>query len=158
MAIRSARDALSRIFYQRCFWLFIVLLALIGAVSFVSSDDRGRLTLNAINMFLLISAIAAVGRTTLSFVIAVLLAIPALFFQYSGLWNDDDSQLAMSWMFSAALYFTTTTELNDTDSRAGSAVAIRGSVRAPAIRATRRRFWVRFMSYLCCQLGGRRMR
>lgn len=34
MALRSTREALSRIFYQRCFWLFVVLLTLIGGVSF----------------------------------------------------------------------------------------------------------------------------
>jgi len=33
MSIGATRDALSRIFYQRCFWLFVVLLALIGAGS-----------------------------------------------------------------------------------------------------------------------------
>ena len=32
MAIAQTRDALSRIFYQRCFWLFAVLVLLIGAV------------------------------------------------------------------------------------------------------------------------------
>src|SRR4051794_36032289 len=76
MAITITRDALSRIFYQRCFWLFAVLIALIGAVSFVPSTDQGRLVLNAVNMFLLIATVAAVGRTTLSFMIALLLAIP----------------------------------------------------------------------------------
>ena len=107
MAIRSARDALSRIFYQRCFWLFAVLLALIGAVSFVPANDAGRLLLNAFNMFLLIATVAAVGRSTLSFAIALLLALPAVWFQYSGLWHDDDRELAISWMFSAGLYFIT---------------------------------------------------
>ncbi len=111
MAIRSARDALSRIFYQRCFWLFAVLLALIGAVSFVPSSDQGRLLLNAFNMFLLIAAVAAVGRTTLSFAISLLLALPAVWFQYSGLWHDDDAELARSWIFSAGLYFITTAYL-----------------------------------------------
>jgi len=111
MAIVSTRDALSRIFYQRCFWLFAVLLALIGAVSFVPPTDLGRLVLNAVNMFLLIATVAAVGRTTLSFIITLLLAIPAVWFQYSGLWRDDDALLAMSWMFSAALYFITTAYL-----------------------------------------------
>jgi hypothetical protein len=111
MAIGTTRDALSRIFYQRCFWLFAVLVALIGAVSFVPSSDVGRLMLNAINMFLLIATVAAVGRTTLSFVIALLLAIPAVWFQYSGLWRDDDTRLTMSWMFSAGLYFITTVYL-----------------------------------------------
>ena len=35
MAVVTTRDALSRIFSQRCFWLFAVLLIVIGAVSFV---------------------------------------------------------------------------------------------------------------------------
>jgi Ion channel len=108
MAIRITRDAMSRIFYQRCFWLFVVLIALIGAVSFVPSTDHGRLVLNAVNMFLLIATVAAVGRTTQSFIIALLLAAPAVWFQYSGLWYDDDRLLAISWCFSAGLYFITT--------------------------------------------------
>ena len=40
-------------------------------------------------MFLLIATVAAVGRTMLSFVIAILLAVPAVWFQYHGIvWND----------------------------------------------------------------------
>ena len=111
MGIGATRDALSRIFYQRCFWLFVVLVVLIGAVSFVPATDRGRLVVNGVNMFLLIATVAAVGRTTLSFAIALLLAVPAVWFQYLGLWRDNDSDLAASWMFSAALYFITTAYL-----------------------------------------------
>ena len=84
---------------------------MIAAVSFVPPNDAGRLVVNAFNMFLLIATVAAVGRTTLSFAIALLLAIPAVWFQYSGLWRDDDRELAMSWMFSAGLYFVTTVYL-----------------------------------------------
>jgi hypothetical protein len=108
MAIGATRAALSRIFYQRCFWLFMVLVLLIGAVSFVPASDHGRLFLNGVNMFLLIATVAAVGRTTISFVIALLLATPAVWFQYVGLWHDDFSALAESWIFCAALYFITT--------------------------------------------------
>ena len=111
MGIRITRAALSRIFYQRCFWLFVVLITLIGAVSFVPATDHGRLFVNAVNIFLLIATVAAVGRTTLSFVIALLLAVPAVWFQYLGLWHNDDNILAASWMFSAALYFITTAYL-----------------------------------------------
>ena len=107
MAIRTTREALARVFSQRCFWLFVVLLILIGAVSFVPASDSGRLILNVVNMFVLIATVAAVGRTTLSFVIALLLATPAMWFQYLGLWHDDDRNLAISWMFSALLYFVT---------------------------------------------------
>lgn len=111
MAIGSTRDALSRIFYQRCFWLFGVLIALIGAVSFVPASDHGRLVLNGVNMVLLIATVAAVGRTTLTFIAAMLLAVPAVYFQYVGLWRDDDTALAISWMCSASLYFITTAHL-----------------------------------------------
>ena len=111
MTIGSARDSLARIFYQRCFWLFVVLVVLIGAVSFVPATDHGRLIVNFVNMLVLIAAVAAVGRTTLSFVIALLLAVGAVWFQYLGLWYDNDTELAESWMFSAALYFITTAYL-----------------------------------------------
>ena len=111
MSLSITRDVLSRIFYQRCFWLFAVLLALIGVVSFVPPTDIGRLVLNAANMFALIATVATVGRTTQSFIIALLLAIPAVWFQYSGLWRDDDWQLAISWIFSAGLYFIATVYL-----------------------------------------------
>lgn len=111
MGIGATRDALSRIFFQRCFWLFVVLVVLIGAVSFVPASDRGRLVVNGVNMFLLIATVAAVGRTTLPFLIALLLAVPAVWFQYLGLWNDSDIDLATSWIFSAALYLVTTVYL-----------------------------------------------
>ena len=107
MALSTTRDAVSRIFYQRCFWLFGVLVILIGAVSFVPASDHGRLFLNGINMFLLIATVAAVGRTTFSFIIALLLTVPAVWFQYIGLWHDSDIDLTWSWIFSATLYFIT---------------------------------------------------
>jgi hypothetical protein len=111
MALRVARDVLSRIFYQRCFWLFLALIFLIGAASFVPATDRGRVVLNIINIFVLIAIVAAAGRTMLSFLIALLLAAPAIWLQYVGLWQDTDSDLAGSWMFSAALYFIATAYL-----------------------------------------------
>ena len=42
MGIEATRDALSRIFYQRCFWLFVLLIVLIGVVSFVPASDHAR--------------------------------------------------------------------------------------------------------------------
>jgi hypothetical protein len=111
MTIDATRDALSRLFYQRCFWLFSVLVVLIGAVSFVPASDQGRLILNGVNMFLLVATVAAVGRTKMSFVIAVLLAVPAVAFQYTGLWSDSDIDLAESWIFCAALYLVAITYL-----------------------------------------------
>src|SRR3954468_13103943 len=112
MSIGARRgDALPHILHQRCFWLFVVLVVLIGAVSFVPANDHGRLYLNGVSMFLLIATVAAVGRTIWSFVISLFLAIPAVWFQYIGLWHDSDSNLANSWIFCAALYFIATTYL-----------------------------------------------
>lgn len=111
MNIGATRGSLSNLFYQRCFWLFVMLVVLIGSVSFVPATDQGRLYLNVVNMFLLMAAVAAVGRTKLSFVLALFLAIPAIWFQYLGLWHDSDRDLARSWMFCAALSFITTVYL-----------------------------------------------
>jgi hypothetical protein len=111
MALGATRAVLSRIFYQRCFWLFAVLLMLIGAVSFVPASDNGRLVLNGVNMFLLIATVAAVGHTTVSFVIALFIAGLAVWFQYIGLWYDNDRYLTWSWIFSATLYLITIVQL-----------------------------------------------
>jgi len=111
VTVEATPAALPRVLLQRCFWLFAALLFSIGAVSFVPSSDSGRLVLNGVNMVLLIATVVAVGRTTLSFTVAVLLAVPAVCFQYLSLWYDSDSDLAWSWVLSASLYFITTTYL-----------------------------------------------
>ncbi len=46
MAITQARAAIGRIFYQRCFYLFLVLLALIVGVPFVEPTPFGRFAVN----------------------------------------------------------------------------------------------------------------
>jgi hypothetical protein len=111
MALKVARDALSRIFYQRCFYLFALLLTLIALVPFLPGSDEGRMALNWINAFLVVATVATVGRSLLSFLIVLLLAAPTLGFQWLGLREDDAQWLADSWMFGAALYFVTATYL-----------------------------------------------
>ena len=81
MAIDRARTALAQVFFQRCFYLFVAVLALIMAVLLIEPTPRGRVVLNIGNLLVVVAAVAAVGRTQLSFVIALLLAAPALFFQ-----------------------------------------------------------------------------
>ena len=46
MAITTARAAIGRIFYQRCFYLFLVLLALIIGVPFIEPTPTGRFVVN----------------------------------------------------------------------------------------------------------------
>ena len=107
MAIRQAREQLGRVFTQRCFYLFVVLLALVGIVPFVEPTPSGRLAISAINLFIMIAAVAAVGRTVLSFVIILLLAGAALASQYLGMSWGDTQHIVHSWMFGAALYAAT---------------------------------------------------
>jgi len=104
MAINVARERLGRIFGQRCFYLFVVLLTLIGVVPFIDPTTNGRVAVNAVNLFVIIATVAAVGRTALSFVIALLLAAPTLGFQWIHVSTGDPQPLAQSWAFGCALY------------------------------------------------------
>ena len=107
MAIDRARTALGRVFTQRCFYLFAGLLLLTVAVLLLDPTPRGRLLLNAINLLIDVAAVAAVGRSTSSFLIATMLALPAMYFQIRGIAEGDDTRLVISWAFNAALFGVT---------------------------------------------------
>jgi len=101
------RSAFARIFTQRCFYLFFALLMLLVAVPFLGQTVGGRIAANGINLLILLTAIAAVGRSKLSFLIGVLLAVPTVGFQLLGLSLSETRYLALSWMFGAGFYFAT---------------------------------------------------
>lgn len=89
-AIGPIQSNVRRIFHQRCFYLFLSLVALIGVAPWVDTSAQGRIVLLVAQAAILVSAVAAVGRTTLPFVIALLLGIPALGFHVAGnVWHDD---------------------------------------------------------------------
>jgi len=89
---------------QRCFVLFVAMLALLVAVPFLSGTTQGRVIANLFNILVLVTAVAAVGRSTLSFVIACLLALPVLAFQLLALQTGEPGYFALSWGFGAAFY------------------------------------------------------
>ena len=107
MPIDRARTAMGQVFSQRCFYLFVALLALMMAALLVDLTPPGRLLLNAINLMIDVAAVAAVGRSFLSFVVASALAIPAMLFQIRGIVEENETQLVISWAFNAALYAVT---------------------------------------------------
>ena len=107
MAIRLAQRALGRIFFQRCFYLFVVLLAFDAVIPFIDLGPHGKFAVNLLNCLVTVSAVAAVGRTLLSFVIVSLLAIAALVFFWLSLEFDDAAHLARAWAFGAALDLAT---------------------------------------------------
>jgi hypothetical protein len=107
MALRLARNAISRIFIQRCFYLFVLLLALIVVAPFLPGTQGGRLATNVINAFVVVATVAAVGRSLFSFAIVLLLAIPTLGFQWLGLVDASPHWLVRSWIAGASLYVVT---------------------------------------------------
>jgi hypothetical protein len=89
-AIGQLQSQVERVFYQRCFYLFLSLVVLIGIAPWIDDSAQGRTVLMVAQAMILISAVAAVGRTTMPFVIALLLGIPALTFQLvANVWHDD---------------------------------------------------------------------
>lgn len=107
MAIQIARATLARIFFQRCFWLFVALLLLVVLAPLVEPTPTGRAFVTGVNMLIVLAAAATLGRTPASFTIALLLAGPTIAFQWLGLRVLGREMLMFSWAFGAALYTAT---------------------------------------------------
>lgn len=90
MALARLQISLGRVFRQRCFYLFISLLGLLVIAPIAAGTLQGRLVVNAAHVAVLIAAVAAVGRTTLPFIIALLLGLPAFAFQALAILNVDE--------------------------------------------------------------------
>lgn len=107
MAITKARAAIGRIFYQRCFYLFLLLLAIIGGVPFIEPTPVGRFTVSLFGVLIVIASVAAVGRTLLSFVLVLLLAVPAIAYHWLSVTTGESHWILVSSCFAAALYAVT---------------------------------------------------
>jgi Ion channel len=107
MAIRIAQQLLGRIFTQRCFYLFVVLLVFDAIVPFIDPAPYGKFIIGLLNCLVVVSAVAAVGRTVLSFVIVSLLAFGTLVFFWWSVEREDATHLVRAWSFAAALDLAT---------------------------------------------------
>lgn len=96
---------------QRCFLLFFALLALLVATPFLVGTVAGRWTIGALNVLILVTAVAAVQRSRLSLAVAILLGLPALAFQILAIDSGTGRHFALSWGFNAAFYAFTTAHL-----------------------------------------------
>ena len=90
MSIGRLQRSFARVFTQRCFYLFIALLVLVGIAPFAAELERGTDFLNVAQVLVLIAAVAAMGRTAMPFVIAFLLGLSALGAQLLGAVGMDD--------------------------------------------------------------------
>ncbi len=102
----ATRDALRQLFFQRCFYLFTTLLAMIVLAPFIEGTRGGVLTRNAINLFVVLSAVAAVGRSILSFLIVVALALPALALRWLAVGTENSAFIDLALRFDVAVYAT----------------------------------------------------
>ena len=107
MALTTARATLGRIFFQRCFYLFVALLVLISTAPLIEPTPSGRMMLNGVNLLVVVAAVATVGLSAFPFLLALLLAAPTLGFQWLALHTDQPSMLMWSWVFGAGLYVAT---------------------------------------------------
>ena len=105
------QSRLEQILAQRCFFLFLALLALLVVMPYVAETAHGRMIVGLLNVTILVAAVAAVERSINSFVIAVILGLPTLCFQILALQSGLPGQFALSWGFGAVFYAFTIAHL-----------------------------------------------
>jgi hypothetical protein len=93
-SIEFSRNTLRRLFLQRCFYLFFLLLALVTISPFIEGE-RGVWLLNGLNAFIILSAAAVVGRTVLSFLMVFCLIGAAVGLRFASL--DAGQVVLFNW-------------------------------------------------------------
>ena len=93
---------------QRCFYLFVALLVLVAGAPLIEPTPHGRIAVNFISVFVIVAAVATLGRTAGSFVIALLLAVPTVALHSDALKANHPDMLIWSWAFASALYSSPT--------------------------------------------------
>ena len=104
MPIPSPQPRFVYLLQNRCFLLLMALLGLLLSVPFLSEFTYGRVILTLVNVTVMLTAVAAVGRTRFSLLIAVLLVAPAVVFRFLALAFSEVGYLALSAGFNAAFY------------------------------------------------------
>jgi hypothetical protein len=102
-SIEIPRAALRKVFFQRCFYLFVVLLLLIGVSPFMEGT-RGTYLLAGFNAFLVLAAAAALGRTALSFLLIFCLIGAAVGLRFASLEEGRDSLFNWALLLHALVY------------------------------------------------------
>ncbi|HEY4370113.1 MAG TPA: potassium channel family protein [Steroidobacteraceae bacterium] len=105
--ITATRAVLRRVFFGRCFYLFVTLLALITITPFVEAEHEGILVRYMISSLVMLAAVAAVGRSILSFVVVLTLAAPALALRWLARDLSSPALFDLALRFDAAVYVAT---------------------------------------------------
>jgi hypothetical protein len=105
--ISATREALGRLFYGRCFYLFITMLVLVAVAPFVEAQHSGLMIRYVISALVMVAAASAVGRTIVSFLVVLLLAAPALALRWLALRTGEASYIDLALRLDAGVYATT---------------------------------------------------
>jgi hypothetical protein len=92
---------------QRCAYLFFALLLLLVCLPLFIGSAAGRVAANVINLAILLAAVAVVGRTKRSLVVAILVGLPVVGFQLLAFVQAEQLYLICSWAFGSAFYCIT---------------------------------------------------
>jgi hypothetical protein len=95
---------LQKLLEQRCMLLFWALVTLLIALPFLGETSHGQTILSVVNVAVLLTAVAAVGRTRLSFICAVILVLPALVFRLLAVHSGNPGYFALAYGFNAIFY------------------------------------------------------
>jgi hypothetical protein len=106
-SISATRDTLGRLFFRRCFYLFVTLLALIAIAPFIEAQRGGVAIRYMISAVVMLAAVAAVGRSIVSFTFVLAMAAPALTFRWLALQVGDASYLDVALRLDAGVYAAT---------------------------------------------------
>jgi len=104
-SIEFSRNTLRRLFLQRCFYLFFLLLGLVAFSPFIEGE-RGVWLLNGINAFVVLSAAAVVGRTVLSFLVVFCLIGGAVGLRFVSMEDGNAALFNWSLLLHIAVYVT----------------------------------------------------
>lgn len=106
-----------------CLILLVAMLALLLVMAFLGETSYGRVIVNLANAIVLVSAVAAVGRSRRALLAAALLAVPTLAFQFLALFIGKPAYFALNWGFAAIFYAYAIVQLLDYVLRRGEFAA-----------------------------------
>lgn len=106
-SISATRTALGRLFFQRCLYLFVTLLALVALAPFIEAQRAGLFVRYMISALVMLAAVAAVGRSIVSFVFVLALAAPALACRWLAMQTGDASFIDLALRLDAGVYAAT---------------------------------------------------
>jgi Ion channel len=105
--ISATREALGRVFLGRCFYLFVTLLVLVALAPFVETQRWGLHVRYMVNALVMLAAVAAVGRSIVSFVVVLAMAAPAMACRWLALKTDDATYIDLALRLDTGVYVAT---------------------------------------------------